>query len=685
MASVGFQAFAEAFLNRTSDEIRKATEEAQKYRDKLSEDAEKGKTLVQRRRAVADQAKGLANQARANGATDAMIDAALAAGPTGLTDLNANLAKIRQTMGSRWTPEAAQNAVELPEGFTGIEGTLDEKINATFGLKTSGVGSTEAPQRSFLQKLFGAGDRQAIRAEMDAEASHSGMSTLDLTELAQQNEYQSLAGGTFMDFVMPKVFNPEDATSEVIAYNRIRDTAMDTAKTSQGYADLKAKLDAAKSATPMPNTPEARAQEQEIARLTEQLNDYVRTAGNQALESYVRDRASVFSGGGYLEAMGNTIDKTFGIEGVAAGIRNDVYGTPEDDTTVTEDTPVKPIKPEVIAAGVEGAGGSVVVQPKGGMTVEHPSLKDISGSGSVTIETDEDNNPTGVTFDLDGEEVFSRDTRMIKHVMSTVDRVRASERGTIDVTTAGRDFTDVAPEDMPKIDPRMITDEEVDKLTREQLRAAGLKESELGQFLMFLPTGEERDRQVEQITLKYNADPEAWYSVTVPGLNLNRPMKVKGSDMQYVPDAAIARGYNNIAFSEIAEGQELPKKTWTKAKIQRTYETFDPVAAKEEESSVDAATIAEEVDSATPGTPNDALSKTLENENDPTTQILQKHGFDIVKFLESEGFTQEDSEEEIAQGLTDWYANNSANLDLPSYPRDQGPMIYALKLLLKKD
>ena len=684
MASVGFQAFAEAFLNRTAEEIKKASDEAEEYRDKLKEDAEKGKALVQRRRAVRDQAKGLANQARANGATDAMIDAALATGPTGLTDLTASLAKIRQTMGSRWTPEAAQNAIQLPEGFTGIEGTLDEKLNATFGLKTSGVGSTEAPQRSFLQSLFGAGNREAIRAQLDADASEGGMSTLDLTELAQQNEYQSLAGGTFMNIVMPKVFNAEDATSEVIAYNRIRDTAMETAKTSEGYDALKAKLEAAKGASVQPGTPEAKAQAQEVARLTEQLNDYVRTAGNTALESYVRDRASVFSGGGYLEAMGNTIDKTFGIEGVAAGIRNDVYGTPEDEAEDPE-APVQPIKPEVIAAGVEGAGGSVTMQPKGGMTVEHPSLKDISGTGSVTIETDEDNNPTGVTFDLDGEAVFSRDTRMIKHVMASVGRVRASERGTIDVTTAGRDFTGVAPEDMPKIDPRMITDEEVDKLTRDQLRAAGLKESELGQFLMFLPEGEERDRQVEQITLKYNADPEAWYSVTVPGLNLNRPMKVKGSDLEYVPDAAIARGYNNIEFAEIAEGQELPKKTWTKGKIQRTYETFDPVAAKEEASSVDMTTIAEEVDSATPGKPNDTLAKTLENENDPTTQILKQHGMDIVKFLESEGFTQEDSEEEIAQGLTDWYANNSANMDLPSYPRDQGPMIYALKLLLKKD
>ena len=684
MASVGFQAFAEAFLNRTAEGIDERVKEADEYRDKLKQQAEAGKALKAKRQAIVDRAKGLVNQARSNGATDAMIDAALASGPTGLTDLTANLAKIRQTMGTRWTPEAAQNAFELPEGFEGIEGSMDEKLRSTFGLKLSGVGSTDAPQRNFLERVMGFDAKSAVRAELDKEAMYDGASALDLTELAQQNEYTSLSGGTFMNFVMPKVFNPEDATSEVIAYNRIRDTAMETATKSQGYIDLKAKLERAKAASVQPNTPEAKAQAQEIARLTAELNDYVRTAGNQALESYVRDRASVYTGGGYLESMGNTIDKTFGIEGVAAGIRNDVYGMPEDEAE-DPDAPVQPIKPEVIAAGVEGAGGSVTMQPKGGMTVEHPSLKDISGSGSVTIETDEDNNPTGVTFDLDGETVFSRDSRMIKHVMASVGRVRAAELGTIDVTTAGRDFTGVAPEDMPKIDPRMITDEEVDQLTRQQLRAAGLKESELGQFLMFLPEGEERDRQVEQITLKYNADPEAWYSVTVPGLNLNRPMKVKGSDLQYVPDAAIARGYNNIEFAEIAEGQELPKKTWTKGKIQRTYETFDPVAAKEEASSIDAATIAEEVDSATPGTPNDALSKTLENENDPTTQILKQHGMDIIKFLESEGFTQADSEEEIAQGLTDWYANNSANLDLPSYPRDQGPMIYALKLLLKKD
>ena len=80
------------------------------------------------------------------------------------------------------------------------------------------------------------------------------------------------------------------------------------------------------------------------------------------------------------------------------------------------------------------------------------------------------------------------------------------------------------------------------------------------------PSSEEKIQA--QLSLKGNAEPDTWYSLIVPGRNLNRPFKVKGSDLAFLPDLAIGR---NAILSQVNDGEDLPSKTLSGDRIKRLY------------------------------------------------------------------------------------------------------------------
>jgi hypothetical protein len=80
------------------------------------------------------------------------------------------------------------------------------------------------------------------------------------------------------------------------------------------------------------------------------------------------------------------------------------------------------------------------------------------------------------------------------------------------------------------------------------------------------PSSEEKIQA--QLSLKGNAEPDTWYSLVVPGRNFNRPFKVKGSDLSFLPDLAIGR---QAILSQINDGEDLPSKTLSGDRIKRLY------------------------------------------------------------------------------------------------------------------
>ena len=120
-------------------------------------------------------------------------------------------------------------------------------------------------------------------------------------------------------------------------------------------------------------------------------------------------------------------------------------------------------------------------------------------------------------------------------------------------------------EDMPSIVSTSITKEVWDDMSRPQRVAAGLPVSSL---------------DLAAVDLKRNADPSSNYLVVLPGMNLNRPYMVSGSDLAYIPDAAITRSTNRAVISEMTEEEaaELSEdsrafKTMSGSRLSKMYGT----------------------------------------------------------------------------------------------------------------
>jgi hypothetical protein len=269
--------------------------------------------------------------------------------------------------------------------------------------------------------------------------------------------------------------------------------------------------------------------------------------------------------------------------------------------------------------------------------------------------------------------------------MTEINNIKPISAGRkLNLENINTDLAAMSPDEIPTLDPTLTTKEERDTLSKDQLKAAGLKYSPLGKLLQHLPDGEERDRREAAILLKRDADPEKWYKIMVPGMNLNRPYKVKGSSLFYIPDTELAQ-YGGSIISELEFDEDLPKKTFSERKVKKSFGTegADKGVAIEAVETEEAITAD---GSVRPKKRPEGLMNEPENEAAAVSvaaeELIKKHGRDIVKFLRDEGFTSEDTEEDIAQGLADWYSNNSADLSLPSAPMDKGPITYVLKAAL---
>ena len=143
-----WQAFAESFLNRTAEVIRERTADAKIYEERQRELARTtGRAEFKKRTGLAQTLGGLGSKAKSLGATDAMVAAAIDAGPTGLVDLTKNLSELKTSLGARWTPEAAQNNFEVPEAYDVMKYEPDwmtKRIRSTVGLSDPTVGDYKA-------------------------------------------------------------------------------------------------------------------------------------------------------------------------------------------------------------------------------------------------------------------------------------------------------------------------------------------------------------------------------------------------------------------------------------------------------------------------------------------------------------------------------------------------------------
>jgi hypothetical protein len=248
---------------------------------------------------------------------------------------------------------------------------------------------------------------------------------------------------------------------------------------------------------------------------------------------------------------------------------------------------------------------------------------------------------------------------------------------------------------MPRLSPVLTTEEERQDilgqpLGKAKLEAAGIKQSAIGRMLQGLPSQEERDRRVAQIELKRAADPEAYYKVTVPGMNLNRPMRVKGSDIKFIPDEALAQGWNNPEIAEFGIDEDMPKKTWSGSSIRKTYKGFQPYqdvdvetadgAAPTESLRPKARGLMAKTDAKPAEAPAEEPAPEDAKQADAASEVLlKKHGRDMLEFLKGRGITKDSDQADILYELSDWADTNKKIL-----PFDKGAIVNLLQQALQK-
>lgn len=674
MAGPDWSAFATAFLGDTAKYINERVDKASEYEDQLKEQAERNKLLLDKRNAVVTQAAGLAARAKSLGASEDMIKAAIDKGPNGLVELTGELDKIKLEYGDRWTPEVAAVHVGLPEGYKPAELNLSDYISRAYGVTPGEIGSTKAPEQGFFGRVMGMGGRERVRASMDKDGYYKGYSVYDLSELSNQAEYQSLVQGAYFNTTAPKVFKPDEVATEKKLISAMLSNVEDTpAYAAASEAFTKAQ----KSLTGGNLLPDQRkAAEAEMAKQNAIMQG-LRTA---VLNDHVSTQTALYKHGGYLDYMGSYLDTIMGKGYTEGFIASTGVVKAADTGGVTE-----AVKPEAVVEVVEMAGGQVEIK-EDEMVITAPSLPD----SGVKFKTDKDGKIVEATTTINGEEYRLEGEDAIA-IWTDIQNLNTGP-GNIDISNVGADFSTTDKNNMPRLSPALTTEEERQDILgqpfgKSKLEAAGIKQSAIGRMLQGLPSQEERDRRVAQIELKRAADPEAYYKVTVPGMNLNRPMRVKGSDIKFIPDEALAQGWNNPEISEFGMDEDMPKKTWNGSSIRKTYKGFQPYQDVDVETADGAAPteslrpkahgLMAKTDAKPAETPAPAGE---EKQADAASEVLlKKHGRDMLDFLKGRGITKDSDQADILYELSDWADTNKKIL-----PFDKGAIVNLLQQALQK-
>ena len=666
-----WQAFAESFLNRSAEGIRARTASAIEYEERQRELARTtGTKSFKLKKSAAQQMGALGSQAKSLGATDAMIAAAIDSGPTGLVDLSKNLGDLKVSLGDRWTPEAALNSVDIPEAYETMKYEPDwmqKRIKSTVGLGDPTVGDYKAPESSFLKDIFGFNARDQARVRLDSELGVGGYSLLDLNELASQSDYESLMEGAYVNFSPVKVFDPDDIDTETLNLDRQVELRLEN---NPEFVKLETQLASIEDSndTMYIGTEGAALRAKHMSEVQSQIS----AMRAQAATTYARGRASIYSGGGYYESMAPALE-AFGVDIASL-------------TQKPEDEELPPITKAAVA--VEETGGSTDVDEDNSVTYSHPVFKQYSDDGKIKFTHDSSGKVQSAVVTVAGQQVVVNDPAEVDELFDyTLSPDKTTAGPELDLTNVGADLSETPAGDMPTLNPALMTEEEFDSLSRQQKEAAGLPVSALGDWMTSHLSEEDRDARVAMIDLKRNVDPEAFYKITMSGLNLNRPMKVKGSNLKYIPDAAIARGYNNVSISSFDIDEDIPRKTVTKRKLIKTYETAGAEGEVQIEGEANTGMMSpirpkrRPDGTETAPTEEEASQQVLEASK-PLEDFVRGYGQDVVTYLVENGFAADDDTDEIREGLAMWFDENAGKLgEMPDFD-DMGGLVFLMKQAL---
>lgn len=208
--------FAASFLDQVSEGIEDRREQAQDFKRKQEDAAERNAALVNRRKMNAQSAAQIGKRAMQLGASQAQIKTAMSSGIKGIDELYQKLNEAATQRGVKKLGvddiEAIVNMPSIPNVRQDLmDMPLDEFARQTFGAAGLPQKPRDDKERNILGSLFGVDARDRVKQQLRETEYMDGMSVADINAIARQTDYQSLIPSATMTFLDVPFFDAEKA------------------------------------------------------------------------------------------------------------------------------------------------------------------------------------------------------------------------------------------------------------------------------------------------------------------------------------------------------------------------------------------------------------------------------------------------------------------------------------------
>jgi len=217
-----WKSFSAAFLADQAKGMEERRLENVDYKDELDEEYKSGLQEHSKRKQVVGMVMNQVKRLKNLGASPAQIKAAESAGPSAIFELATALAKQSKAVGNTQLSASQIDAfISGAELFEDDKTKMDEFIERSRGMASAGLEGTEQDDRSFIKRALGYDMKSGTRARYDERASAvGGMSRLDIVEMARQEAYDSIMGGSFLTLDEAEIYEPIKVNKAFSSYSR---------------------------------------------------------------------------------------------------------------------------------------------------------------------------------------------------------------------------------------------------------------------------------------------------------------------------------------------------------------------------------------------------------------------------------------------------------------------------------
>ncbi len=337
------QAFFRSYLEGKTKQRTEYKDRAMTELDRLEKSRPQLIALAKKKDELKGAARTTVSRLESYGATSDMIKAAIAEGPTGLSDLETALSKVVANKGLEFTKANvdAIAGITLDAKLTNV--SVDALIDQTYGGAVDyKLGDYEGAQDlSWWQKLSGEGAMASMRKELDKTAVYDGKSLFDLDDYANSAAYNQVGGESFLTYNQPKFFgvgNVGKARIEiqtVLGDNNALNANLSQAKKLRDEIELtESNLKATTDAS------QRKESQKVLSKLKLELDaNLVQRKGilDREVKPFLDTQVAGYYEDTYMDLMGTSIDGYVGLPGYHNSFRSGVVesGVPDFVTTTS--------------------------------------------------------------------------------------------------------------------------------------------------------------------------------------------------------------------------------------------------------------------------------------------------------------------------------------------------------------